>query len=156
MKYEDVNQEVIRVINKVLEKHFEPILENNVVIKAFFVNERSKSNGKVVLAKISKASDRIKYFTQEDAVDGCDYVLDIDKKAWKLADEEDRVRLIRHELRHIDLSLKRDGSLRMGIAPHDFEDFRTEVELNDGNVDWANRLAFLVDTEYDQEKELAD
>jgi hypothetical protein len=83
-------------------------------------------------------------------VDGVDYVLIVDKKAWELANDKDKVRLISHELRHVFV----DENDRRKLLPHDIEDFVTEVKLNADNPEWAFNLGALVADIYGQEKDL--
>ena len=84
-------------------------------------------------------------------IEGYDVVVTFDMKAWELASEKDRIRIMSHELRHIFIDEK--GKIK--LLPHDISDFRAEQKLNEDDPDWGFKLATLVNDVYDQEKELA-
>jgi len=150
MRYEDANESLVEVYLKVAEERF-PTTCANLNIKLMFDTKKRVSRGKLCLASIEIANDKIKYFTKHEVeVGGYDYVLTVDKKVWELANEKDKERLISHELRHVFIA--EDGKKK--IAPHDVEDFAFEMELNKDDPDWSRKLATLATDIYDQEKEL--
>lgn len=151
MRYEDADESLVEVYLKVAEERF-PITCANLNIKLIFDTKRRVSKGKLILATIEIANAKIKYFTKHEVKlgEGVDYILIVDQKAWELANEQDRVRLISHELRHVFI----DDDGKHKLLPHDIEDFVMEVELNKDNPDWGKKLATLVTDVYDQEKEL--
>ena len=150
MRYEDADESLVEVFLKVAEERF-PTTCANLNIKLMFDTKKRVSKGKIMLASIEVANEKVKYFTKHEVeVGGYDYVMTVDKKAWELANEKDRVRLMSHELRHVLLT--EDDKRK--IAPHDVEDFSFEMELNKDDPSWGIKLATLVTDVYEQEKEL--
>jgi len=150
MRYEDASENLVKIYLKVAEERF-PNTCANLNIKLMFDTKKRVSKGKLRLASIEIANDKIKYFTKHEVeVGGYDYVLTVDRKAWELANEKDRIRLISHELRHVFV----DENDKKKLLPHDIEDFVAEVKLNEDDPDWGFKLAILVSDVYEQEKEL--
>lgn len=150
MRYEDADENLVEVFLKVAEERF-PNTCANLNVKLMFDTKKRVRNGKTCLASVEIASDKIKYFTRHEVeVGGYDYIVIVDKKAWELANEKNRVRLISHELRHIFV----DENDKRKLMPHDIEDFVIEVKLNEDDPDWGIKLCTLVTDVYDQEKEL--
>jgi hypothetical protein len=150
IKYEDVDESVIETFLEVAEENFETI--GQLKLKFVFNTKKAVKNGKIRLGTCELASDKIRYFSKDDiAVEGYDYVITLDKKAWQFSDKDMKKRLMRHELRHILIDEK--GKLK--IAPHDVEDFRIEMKLNQDDPDWGHKLATITEAAYDQEKEQA-
>ncbi len=150
MRYEDASENLVEVYLQVAEERF-PTTCANLNIKLMFDTKRRVRQGRLVLASIEIASEKIKYFTKNDVnVDGVDYVLTVDRKAWELSDDKNKVRLLSHELRHVFV----DEEGRRKLVPHDIEDFSAEVKLNTDDPDWAIKLVTLVVDIYEQEKEL--
>lgn len=150
IRYEDVNENVIETFLNVAENHFQSI--GQLKIKFVFDTKKRVKNGRICLGQCELASQKIKYFSADEvAVEGYDYVVTLDKKAWQIADQTTRDRLMRHELRHILI----DEKGKCKIAPHDVEDFRVEMLLNKDDPDWGHNLATITEAAYDQEKEQA-
>ena len=150
MRYEDANESLVEVYLKIAEERF-PNTCANLNIKLMFDTKRRVSRGKLILATVEIASEKIKYFTKNEVeLDGVDYILIVDKKAWELANEKDKDRLVSHELRHVFV----DETGKRKLLPHDIEDFVAEFKLNVDDPDWGNNLATLVIDVYEQEKEL--
>ena len=150
MRYEDADDSLVEVFLKVAEERF-PNTCANLNIKLMFDTKKRVRNGKICLASVEIANDKIKYFTKHEVeVGGYDYIVIVDRKAWELANEKDKVRLISHELRHVFV----DENDKRKLAPHDIEDFVIEVKLNEDDPDWGIKLSTLVTDVYEQEKEL--
>ena len=149
-RYEECNDELVKVFLDLLENRFPAY--GNLKFKLIFDTKKRIKQGKLVLASIELASPKIKFFSKDDiAIDGYDYVLIVDKKAWDLANEKDKKRLISHELRHVFINEKGDPK----IIGHEIEDFYIELKLNEDDPEWARNLSGLVADIYEQEKELA-
>jgi hypothetical protein len=150
MRYEDADDSLVEVFLKVAEERF-PNTCANLNIKLMFDTKRRVRKGKICLASVEIANDKVKYFTKHEVeVGGYDYIITVDKKAWELANEKDRIRLISHELRHVFV----DENGKRKLIPHDIEDFVVEVKLNEDDPDWGFKLSTLVTDVYEQEKEL--
>jgi len=150
MRYEDADESLVEVFLKVAEERF-PNTCANLNIKLMFDTKRRVRKGKICLASVEIANDKVKYFTKHEVeVGGYDYIIIVDRKAWELANEKDRIRLISHELRHVFV----DENGKRKLVPHDIEDFVVEIKLNEDDPDWGFKLCTLVEDVYEQEKEL--
>jgi hypothetical protein len=151
MRYQDADESLVELYLNVAEERF-PNTCANLNIKLIFDTKRRVSRGKLILANIEIASEKIKYFTKHEVAvgDGVDYIITIDLKAWELANVDDRKRLLSHELRHVFI----DENGKKKLLPHDIEDFVAEVALNKDKPNWAGNLAQIVSDVYEQEKEL--
>ncbi len=151
MRYQDADESLVEMFLQVAEDRF-PTTCANLNIKLMFDTKKRVSRGKITLASVEIASEKIKYFTRHEVKvgNGVDYILIVDQKAWELANEADRKRLLSHELRHVFV----DEKDKRKLLPHDIEDFVAEVKLNTDNPEWGSKLAQVVTDVYDQEKEL--
>jgi hypothetical protein len=149
-RYEPVTSDVENVLKDVREKYF-PELGSAKILCVFDTHKRTKGS-KVVLADIKKAGEFEKFLTMDEAGDeGYDYIIRIDLKAWELGTSQDRIRLIRHELRHtlVDTDAKKPWKLR----EHSIEDFYSEIQLNSDNPRWSQELSGKVMSAYEENKE---
>lgn len=148
MRYEEANEDLVAVFLELLEDRFPGLAY--LKYKLVFDNKKKVSKGKIVLADVALASERIKFFTKDNvAVDGYDYILTVNRKAWDLASEVDKRRMISHEMRHVFVDEKGNAKL----IGHEIEDFYEEIRLNQDDPEWGRKLARLVKDVYDQEKE---
>ena len=150
-RYEEADESLVEVFLDVVEKVFP--LYQNLKFKLIFDTKKRVKGGKIVLASIELASEKVKFFSKDDvAVEGYDYIMIVDSKAWELsANNKNRKRLIRHEMRHAFIN--ENGMPK--IIGHEIEDFYVEIEANKDDPEWARKLATLVTDVYEQERELA-
>lgn len=145
----DCDEKLVEVFLKILEERFPQYGYLN--FKLIYDLKKRISKGNIVLASIETASPKIRYFSKDDrALEGYDYVLIVDQKAWQMASEKDKERIISHELRHVFVD--ENGSKK--IIGHEINDFYQELKLNDDDPEWARKLSTLVHDVYDQEREL--
>jgi len=139
IRYEEVTEKALALANTVINQEF-PLLEN-VKIKFLFDTKKRVSHGRLVLGKCQKPNELVKHFTIDEAKDsdGYQYVITLDKLAFEHMEDVDRIRLLRHELRHVLVDLDDDGPVYR-IAPHNIEDFVEEIELNGDDPDWARKV----------------
>lgn len=150
LRYEDADDSLVEVFLNVMEERFPQYQYLN--FKLVYDLKKRIKGGKVVLANIELASAKIKYFSQDDkALEGYDYVIFVDKKAWDLANDKDKKRLISHELRHVFVDEKDNPKL----IGHEIEDFYHELKLNEDDPEWGRKLGRLVTDVYEQEKDMA-
>lgn len=142
-RYEDVTEDEYEVLKDVKTNYFSELASAN--IKMVFDTKKKKSGGKIVLAKIKKPSEVEKFLCTDDI----DYIMFLDQNAWILADSEDKIRLVRHELRHTDVDL--DAAKPFKLRGHTVEDFYREIDFNRDKPRWADELALLVDMKYDED-----
>lgn len=148
MRYIDCNEDLVRVFLDVVEERFPSFI--NLNIKLLFDTKKRVSAGKVVLGSISTTSAMTKFFSRDDnAIDGYEFVIIVDLKAWELASEEDKKRIISHELQHIFIDEKGKAKL----VGHEIEDFYQELERNSDDPEWRRNLTIQLVAMYDLEKE---
>ena len=149
IRFTEVDDSVVEVFINTLEERFPNL--GQLKIKLVFDLKRRVKKGEIVLASTELASEKIKFFSRDDiATEGYDVVIIFDMKAWELANEADRKRIMSHELRHIFIDEK--GSVK--LLPHDISDFRAEQKLNTDDPDWKFKLAVVVNDVYEQEREM--
>ena len=147
-RYEDCNESLVETFIQVMEERFPHLV--NLNFKLVFDTKKRVKQGKICLASVELASPKIRYFSiDEKALEGYDYVMFVDAKAWELASDKDKKRLISHELRHVFIDEK--GALK--IIDHDINDFVAEVKLNEDDPEWGRNLAMLTEAVYSQEKD---
>jgi len=147
-RYEDVDDSVVEVFIKVVEDWFPEV--GNLKIKLMFDLKKKVSKGKMALAYIELVNEKLKFLTSSKLIKGgYEYLIIVNKVVWELADNEDRVRIIRHELRHIF----EDENGKLSLLPHDISDFSEELEINKNNQNWA---ANLVNAALDRYEEMKD
>jgi len=149
MRFEPATDEAKSLLKEVQAEYFPALLNANILL--LFDAKKRVSGGKVVLGRIQKTNDLLRHLTIEEARDddGFDYIIYIDKVCFDNTLKEDRIRLIRHELRHI-LYDANDERKPYKIQPHDIEDFIDEIKLNVDDPGWAQRVAELTATIYEQ------
>ncbi len=146
-RYEEANENLVEVFLNVVEGKFPQY--QNLKFKLIFDLKKRINKGALVLASIELLSPKIRYFSKDKiATEGYDYLVIVDQKAWELAGENTRPRLIRHELRHVFI----DEQGMPKIVGHEIEDFYSEVELNKDDPEWRRVLATITRDVYEQEK----
>ena len=150
MKYDDVPDSIYEMYEKLKVNHF-PELANAKML--LLINKKKMmKKGSIVLGKIVKPSDLVKYLSRNEAPDdGYDYIILLDSNLIKHCEESDIERVLRHELRHTFFDS--DSKSPYKLVDHDFSDFYDEVELNKDDPTWAKRVSQTVSLIYHQEKD---
>jgi hypothetical protein len=147
IRYEEADESLTEVFLNVLEKNF-PFYQN-FKFKLLFDLKKRVSQGKLVLASIELPGPKLKFFSRDKiATDGYDFIIIFDKKAWELSSELVKTKVMKHELRHIEIS--EDGSTK--LVGHEIEDFYAEIEANKDDPEWRRKLVVLVSDVYEQER----
>jgi len=146
-RFVEGTQEAIDLMNQVREEHFPMLTAAN--IKILFDTKIRSKGGRMVLGRILKANDLIRRLTDNMAEEGCDYIMFLDEVVFENIETDDKIRLIRHELRHCRV-LGTEEKPKYKVIPHDIEDFVIEIELNKDKIDWAKRAAELAENIYAQ------
>ncbi len=141
--------EALQLLEQVREEWF-PVLEG-AKIKVLFDTRMRKSGGKLVMGRMMKSNDLIRRLTDNISEEGCDYILFLDEVTFENIPQEDRIRLVRHELRHCKV-VGTPEKPKYKLVPHDIEDF-VEVRLNGDDVDWAKKAAEMTSLIYQQREE---
>ena len=137
-RYEESDDSLVEVFLEVLEKTFPKY--GNLKFKLIYDLKKRINKGQLVLASIELPSAKVKFFSQDEiAVDGYDYIMTVDKKAWELADVATKQRVIRHELRHVFIDEKGTPKL----IGHEIEDFYADIELNKDDPELRRTLVMI-------------
>jgi len=146
-RYEEADEGFVTLFLDILEERFPDLQQFK--IKLIYDLKQRISKGKLVLATIELAGPKLRFFTRDKiAMEGYDYIMIMDKKAWELSAEKDRKRIISHELRHVFIDEKGTPKL----VGHEIEDFYAEIRLNEDDPEWRRKVATLVRDVYEQEK----
>jgi hypothetical protein len=152
MRFEDVTEFVEITVNRVRERDFPELVNGN--IKILFDLKKRMSGGKLILGRMQKTNELTRHLTigEAQSEEGYDYIMYLDKLAWDNMVDGDKVRLIRHELRHCFYDINATGNPYKVIG-HSIEDFYEEIELNADEPRWAQRVVELTMHMYEQERE---
>ncbi len=150
-RYVDVTDDVRQMLEEVRDKYFPELV--NAKIALFFDMKHRKSGGQMVLGRILRPNDLIRYLTadEREAPEGCDYIITLDKVCWDHIHKLDRIRLLRHELRHTYFDIEATSPYK--LQNHTINDFHEEVELNKDDPRWMEKAASLTESIYEQQKE---
>jgi len=152
LRYEEVNDEVMSVLKEVRKEYFPEL--KNAKIKVLFDIKKRKSGGMLVLARIMKTNDLLRHLTKDEAeaMEGYDYIIALDKTCWENIIRDDKIRIMRHELRHAYFDIESEDN-PYKLQNHSISDFYEEVEYNKDDPRWRERLASVVEDIYEQKKE---
>jgi len=152
LRYDEVNDHLLTLLREVRTQDFPELV--NAKIKVLFDLKKRKSGGMLVLARIIKTNDLMRHLTKNggDAIEGYDYIITLDKKCWENITDLDRVKILRHELRHTFFDIESEDN-PYKLLNHSISDFYEEVELNKNDPRWRERVATLTEDIYEQEKE---
>ena len=121
----------------------------SVKFKLIFDTKKRISKGRVTLASVELANEKVKFFTTDDVPEGYDCIVVVDALAWQYASDKDKKRIISHELNHVVFNEK--GKIK--LVGHDVEDFAAELQKNVDDPTWADKLADLTLSIYDQQED---
>jgi len=148
MRYEEVSKDVLDLASDIQRQYFSYLV--NARIKYLFDTKKVSHGGKLVAAWIKKTNDVLKFITGGD-LEGYNYVVRIDKLLWESIEEKDKIKIIRHELRHTYYDSEADDPFK--IVGHDIEDFYAEVEIaeKEGDLRWRERISEILHSVWDKE-----
>lgn len=151
-RFRDADADTIAIVNRVRQESF-PQLQG-AEIKVIFDTKKRMSKGKLVLGRMKKTNEVERFLSanQTGTEEGFDYIMYLDELAWDIANDDERVKLARHELRHCDVDIDSNTN-PYKIKGHDIEDFEEEIRLNQDDPGWGNRLAERTQLEYESEAE---
>lgn len=152
IRYEDVPKEVDEMLQEIQKQYFPEL--RNAKIKCLFDKKKRTHGGQLTLGKIMKPNELIRHLTREETGtwEGYDYIIVLDKVCWTNTIRSDWERLIRHELRHTYFDIESEND-PYRLVDHDITDFHAEVELNQDDPRWRERLAIVTGDIYEQEKD---
>ena len=147
-RYLDATEEAYDILYDLINERFTSYGTLN--FKIVFDTKRRNSRGRLVLASVEVATEKLRFLSSDDSnPDGFDYLIIIDNIAWEYASDADKRRLISHELNHVFI----DEKGRLKLVGHDIEDFVAEIKTNADDPDWARNLAMLTSSIYEQKNE---
>jgi hypothetical protein len=151
-RFEDVTQEVDDFVKTVRKEYFRELASAN--IKILYDTKKRNSGGKMVLGRMQKTNDLLRHLTVEDSNDteGYDYIMYLDKAVFENVEDEDKVRLIRHEFQHCEVDMDANSN-PYKLRGHELEDFYDEIELNRDDARWAERCVEVGLSVYDMEND---
>ena len=146
MRFEDVGDDIYRMMNDVIEMEHSHLREANICI--IFDLKKRKSNDMYVLGRIKATSEELKAFAVDDNGLPYDYVMFLDKEVFIRIPEEDQRKLIYHELCHCKIT---ESESPYKIQGHEIETFYSEIDRNSEDPRWAERLAAIASSVHDPE-----
>jgi len=152
IRYQEVSEEALELLRDVKVKYFPEL--KNAKIKVLFDVKKRQAGGRLELGRIMKTNDLVRHLTKEEAdgAEGYDYIITLDKTCWENIPDDDRIRILRHELRHTFVDIEAESN-PYKLQNHSITDFYEEVDLNQDNPRWRDRVAALTDSIYEQQKE---
>lgn len=148
-RYSEPTQEVWDIIGKIIDDHF-PYLAN-CHIMVLMDSKKRKSREKYIFASIKQLNEKERYLSADNYVtEGYDFLLTIDENVFDNIVVDDKIRLLRHELRHI--SYDPDNKKPFKVRDHDFCDFKEEIELNKDDPMWGEKLSEIAESIYEKDK----
>ncbi len=136
-RFQSVTEDVLELLKMIRDERF-PEIEDARILPLFDLQKRI-SDGVLTLASIHKTNDLTRFLTMDDEDQGLglDYVIRIDKLVWENLEGDDRIRLIRQELRHTKFD--KDAEHPFKLRKHTIEDFYEEVKLNENDLEWKHK-----------------
>ncbi len=152
LRYEEVSERALEMLREVKAKYFPEL--KNAKIKLLFDLKKRASGGRLIVGHIMRTNDLLRHLTKDEAdtMEGYDYIIVLDKLCWENISDSDRVRILRHELRHTFVDIEAEKN-PYKLQNHSINDFYEEVELNQEDPRWRDRVAAVAESIYEQQKE---
>lgn len=144
-RYLEATEDLITVFDQVQTQRFPNLTGIN--FKLLFDTKKRISKGKLTLASVELVNEKVKHLSANDSYpEGYDYLILVDKVAWDVAKDDDKQRLISHELNHVFI----DEKGKYKLVGHDVEDFAAEIERNVDKPNWGRDLVALTSAVHEQ------
>jgi hypothetical protein len=149
-RFQEADQSVYDLMEDLMIERMPHLREIHIKILMDSKAKIDKLRGAMVFASI-KTTNHVEQFLSKDGhhLGGFDYIMFIHELPWELASDEDKKRIISHELRHCFI----DEKGKCKTVKHDIEDFYAEVELNQDDQAWGSTLSTIAMAKYEQMKE---
>ena len=147
LRYEPVPDDVNDLCANIRMERFEKLFEANFI--CVFDTKKKTSDGRIIIARIKKMNDELKYFTMEDIGVTYDYIIFIDKDVWEVLEDDDKTRVITHELYHCEIDFEKKKPY--GLRDHEIQTFYQEIEDNREDPQWAERISVVAESVHDKE-----
>ena len=135
------------MFDELMEERFEGLAGAEIKLIMDSKPKIDKLRNTMVFASIKSTNEVEKYLTENNS--SYDYFIFINCLAWDLASENDKKRILSHELRHCFIDDK--GNYK--TIKHDIEDFYAEIKLNEDDPMWGQSLSVVAMAKYDEMKE---
>lgn len=149
-RYYDAEPEVYNLMGEIIHERFGNTLSAaNIKILMNSKPKVDKLTNRMTFASIKGANEVEKFLSADGHnLEGIDYIMFISDLVWELANDNDKKRILSHELRHTFVDEK--GYFK--IIRHDIEDFYAEVQLNKDDPMWGQALSTIAMAKFDQMK----
>lgn len=138
-QFEQAPPQVMDLVAEV-KKEFQDLANANILI--LMDAKKHTYRGAITLARITKTNELMRCLTRCAAMpDGYDLIMYLDKAIWAKLDRKDRVRIVRHELRHVLVEDDSLGDAVYRLEPHDIEAFIPEFDEDPDHIGWLRRMA---------------
>lgn len=148
-RYEPVPEQVTTMIDEVKDTKFMELAGSQIM--TIFDTDKKMTGGRLVIARIKKMNDELKFFAMDDMGITYDYAIFIDKQVWDVLDDRDRERIIFHELCHCEVDFGKKNPY--GIKDHEIQGFYAEAEYNADDERWSERVGLVAQSVHDPEAE---
>ncbi|MHA2217652.1 MAG: putative metallopeptidase [Candidatus Hodarchaeales archaeon] len=147
--YYEADQSVYEIMDSLIYERFGDLRPATIKILMYSKPKIDKFRGIMTFASI-KTANEVERFLSKDGhhIEGTDYLMFINDLVWELAGDQDKHRIISHELRHCFIDEK--GNFK--IIRHDIEDFYAEVRINEDDPMWGQALSTVAMAKYEQMK----
>jgi hypothetical protein len=145
MRYEEITPDVLKIAADLVSNVFPELTNAN--IRYVFDTKKKMHKGRLVFASIHIPNELTDFLANEEL----DYVIRVDKNIWNAIEEPDRIRIIRHELRHTYVD--NEAKVPFKLVDHDFQDFYEESRLNADDPAWSQRVGAVGESVYEKMKE---
>lgn len=149
-RYYEADANVYNLMDEVIDERFGNTLRA-ATIKVLVDSKPKidKLTNRITFASIKGANEVEKFLTKDGHnIEGIDYLIFLSELVWELANDNDKKRILSHELRHAFLDEK--GNYK--TVRHDIEDFYSEVRLNEDDPMWGQALSTVAIAKVDQMK----
>ena len=152
----DVDEKTLELFNEIKTEHFMDL--RDAEFQVIFRTKRKGNDDNLVVAEICKLNNIAKFLsTQIPEVDDClNYIIVIDKNVWNCLEDEDKFRVLFHELCHCDVQFKDDGTINYGLRDYTIKSFFEAVSMEQregGDPKWKDRVSMVGVSIYDEIKE---
>ncbi len=147
-RYEEAESTVVDKVQYVIRNKFPELVGVNIEI--VMDTKKRKSGGVYVLVKLDKASPILRHISADNAnPDGVDYILYLDKTVYREMSDDDRNKVISHGLYHAECEFEKE--VPYGVRKPTVQTFYEEIQDNQDDARWAERLDVMAESIYDRE-----
>ena len=149
-RYYEAEASVYNLMDELIEERFGNTLRAaNIKVLVDAKPKIDKLTNRITFASIKCANEVERFLTMDGHnLSGIDYLIFISELVWELANDNDKKRILSHELSHTFLDEK--GNYK--TVKHDIEDFYSEVRLNEDDPMWGQALSTIAIAKVEQMK----